>query len=422
MSVNISADDLRVAESLVKETANAGGLAPVDVERFWADQEIAKKDPFGTHIPQVAFGAILNWECVFDELGIPQDWKRWEEDARWRYDLSRAYNDVSEKIVGRRLLNETPPEKEPKKFPGPKDVHEVFDGVYIWDPGSQSWWLQKSANTVDELRKVLDRAEARLADPRAFFLPKNWGDIKAEMAAAGRTPGLYQGQRGPVTLAMSLFGVEDLIFLIEDEPELAARFRDLILKAILTKWRLHAEEAGRGPGSMPTGFQFNDDNCAMLNADMYRFFGWPILKGVWEVTSPAATHHRGQHSDSDMGHLLPLLGELNLTWTNFGPNVMAGDIRAALPKAVIYGELAPFTYSRNEEVNMVAEFLRDHGQTRETRGLHFATAGSINNGSRLTGMRLLMAAIQRYGRFDGERILPKTARAGILHSAKAVSA
>jgi hypothetical protein len=29
----------------------------------------------------------------------------------------------------------------------------------------------------------------------------------------------------------------------------------------------------------------------------------------------------------------------------------------------------------------------------------FSTAGSINNGSRLTGMRLLMAGIQRHCRF-----------------------
>ena len=37
---------------------------------------------------------------------------------------------------------------------------------------------------------------------------------------------------------------------------------------------------------------------------------------------------------------------------------------------------------------------------REMRGLVFATAGSINNGTRLTSMRLAMAAIQRYGRFE----------------------
>jgi len=37
----------------------------------------------------------------------------------------------------------------------------------------------------------------------------------------------------------------------------------------------------------------------------------------------------------------------------------------------------------------------------EKRGWIFTTAGSINNGSRLTGMRLIMAAIQEYGRYDG---------------------
>jgi len=49
---------------------------------------------------------------------------------------------------------------------------------------------------------------------------------------------------------------------------------------------------------------------------------------------------------------------------------------------------------------MVAEFLRDFDQAKAKRGLYFTTAGSINNGSRLTGMRLLMAAIQRYGRYQ----------------------
>jgi len=71
-----------------------------------------------------------------------------------------------------------------------------------------------------------------------------------------------------------------------------------------------------------------------------------------------------------------------------------------MPRTVIEGQLAPFTYSRNEEVNMVAEFLRDFEMTREKRGLLFAPAGSINNGPRLTGVRLLMAAIQEMGRYD----------------------
>jgi len=58
------------------------------------------------------------------------------------------------------------------------------------------------------------------------------------------------------------------------------------------------------------------------------------------------------------------------------------------------------TLSRNEEVNIVAAFLRDFAQARAARGLVFDTSGVINNGTRLTGIRLVMAAIQRYGRYD----------------------
>ena len=133
---------------------------------------------------------------------------------------------------------------------------------------------------------------------------------------------------------------------------------------------------------------------------MYEMFGYPILEKVFNRYSPNPGDRRGQHSDSDMDHLLPLLGKLELNTVNFGPTLKVSDIRKHLPKAVINGQLAPFTFSRNEEVNIVAEFLRDFEMAREQRGLIFATAGSINNGSQLTGMRLIMAAIQEYGRFE----------------------
>jgi len=60
-----------------------------------------------------------------------------------------------------------------------------------------------------------------------------------------------------------------------------------------------------------------------------------------------------------------------------------------------------FRLERFGKVKFIAESgaRRDFGQAREKRGLNFTTAGSINNGSRLSGMRLLMAAIQRYGRY-----------------------
>jgi uroporphyrinogen decarboxylase len=132
---------------------------------------------------------------------------------------------------------------------------------------------------------------------------------------------------------------------------------------------------------------------------MFEAFAMPIHRAVFGTYAPNPEDRRRQHSDSDMAHLLPQLGSLNFSSVNFGPTLSVSEIRQHCPNAVIDGQLAPFTYSRNEEANMVAEFLRDFDQAKEKRGLNFATAGSVNNGSRLTGMRLLMAAVQRYGRY-----------------------
>ncbi|HRR28814.1 MAG TPA: hypothetical protein P5270_05570, partial [Victivallales bacterium] len=91
---------------------------------------------------------------------------------------------------------------------------------------------------------------------------------------------------------------------------------------------------------------------------------------------------------------------LNLSGVNFGPTLSVSEIRNYCPNAIIYGQLAPFTFSRNEELNMICEFLRDFREAKEKRGLVFTTAGSINNGSRLSGMRILMSAAQMWGRYE----------------------
>lgn len=400
MRVNLTAEHIATAESLIAETHANGGLAPVDIDRFWEDQKTASADPFGADIPQMPLGAICNWECVFEELGITQQWERYQRDAQWRSEVGRTYNDKSERIVGRRLLQEAAPGAARPAFPAVKQLHDIFEMENRWDPISQSWWLHTSADSPDELRALLDRVDERLSDLRAFLLPPDWDAKRDDLLAAGARPPSYRGQRGPVTFATSMVGSQELIYLIADDPELAARLRDTILRAMLAKVRLHDEEAGHTPETAPRGFSFADDNCALLNADMYNFFAYPIVKGVWDVCSPDPKDSRYQHSDSDMAHIVPILARQNMTGVNFGPNVLIDHIREHMPTAVIHGVLAPFTYSRNDEVGIVAEFLRDFEMAREKRGVVFATAGSINNGSRLTGMRLIMSAIQRYGRYD----------------------
>ena len=374
------------------------GLAPVDIDRFWHEQEISRADPFGNHIPQVPLGMLMSTECVFDELGLKEDWYRLAHDPEWAHELYRAYNDKAETIVGRRLLRDTPPDPA-KQYPQVKGLHDLFEAENVWY--NESYWLQQSADNEEELKALLDRVEERLAgNLKGFLLPDNWDQEKERLQALGVQPPLYRSQRGPVTFATSVYGTENLIFLINDNETLARRFSDIILRAMLARGRIIDEEAGYTPETAPRGFGFADDNCYLMTPDMYELFGYPILKGVFEYYAPDKGDKRFQHSDSAMNHILPLLGRLDLTGTNFGPTVTVAEIRHHLPRAVIFGELAPFTLSRNDEEGIVSEFLRDFAQTRDERGLLFTTAGSINNGSRLTAMRLLMATIQEYGRYD----------------------
>lgn len=398
MSIRVTDKQVAIAEKFVQKAHSNGGLAPIDLEKFWEDNKIATSNPFGQDIPQMPFGASCTSECVYDELGVKEDQGRYGRDLEWRLSLNKAYNDKSEKIIGRRFLSEARPDPNRPHYPGTKALHDIFEMKNVWH--DQSWWLMKGAETVDELCALLDRVDKRLENLREFLLPPNWDDEKEKLMATGIKPSQYRGQRGPVTFAMSMFGVEGIIFLIMDHPDIAARLRDAILNVMLGMAQLFEEEAGYTRETAPRGFGFSDDNCAMLNAEMYEFFGYPIVKGIWDYCSPDPNNSRYQHSDSDMAHIVPVLAKCNLTGVNFGPPVMYDHIRKYMPNAVVHGVLAPFTYSRNEEVDIVAELLRDHEMSYEKRGIVFATAGSVNNGSRLTGMRLIMAAIQEFGRYD----------------------
>ncbi len=399
MSVHLQPHHLEQAEAFVAEAHANGGLAPVDLDRFWADNEHGAPDPFAPTCAQSVMAVRMSHECLFAELGIPEDWHRYHHDRAWLHELAKSYNDRAEAIVGRRLLAEGPLPAPDRVWPTPRPLHEVFEGREVFH--TDSFWLPKVCETPAELAALLDRVEARLdGDLRSFLLPPKWDSEKRRLQDLGIPSPIYRHQRGPVTFCTSLYGVENLIYLILDDPELAARLRDVLTRAILERARILDEERGwHSPAEASRGWWWADDNCCMLNKEMYDFFARPILQAVFDRYAPDSADIRYQHSDSDMAQHLATLGELGLNAVNFGPNLTVSEIRRHLPRAIIHGQIAPFTFSRNEEVNLVAEVIRDCEMARAERGLCVMTAGSINNGSRLTGMRLIMAAIQRFGRY-----------------------
>lgn len=388
------AEHEEIADALVAEAHAHDGLAPLDVEQFWADNEAALSDPFSPALPHPGLLISSPAEAVFIELNQPADFWRYDQDEAYRLQLNRAYNDRAEQIIGRRLLPETLPPLE-DRYPRVGGLADVFGAKSVWASGS--WWLEQAVEDVSQLPTLLDRVDR--TSVRQTILPDGWEQTKERLQNRGIQPPRYRHQRGPVTFATSIVGTEALLMLLLDDPALAIRLRDTILRVMMEIKDILAQEAGYAPGEEPGGFNFADDNCALLNPDLYAMFGQPVLKAMYERYCPTPGDVRYQHSDSAMAHLLPLLAETGMNRVNFGPTVSVAEIRRHMPHAVIAGRIAPFTLGRNDEPSIVREVLRDIDEARETRGLLIATAGSIVEGSRLTGMRLMMATIQRYGRY-----------------------
>lgn len=379
----------------------------LDIEQFWKDEALTHAENcFSKESPQVALGIRMSGECVFAELG--------EEGQPWgytpperRYELNCRYNEKARQIVGRPLLSENKPlpkEEQPKvTIPGFRQIGEVFGGKYVFD--GQTTWLRGSLTDEEALEKKLKEVNALTADPeafRSFVLPNDWDErCRAVYELYGKRPGQFTGIRGPVTLATSVFGVENLLFLYYDNEGLFTHFADTIADVVLAYVELFIKESGHTDDNFRHGFSFADDDSNLLTPDMYKAFGYRVLKRVFEKTAPNPEDSRYQHSDSAMGHLIPLLADFNLTGCNFGPTVTVQEIRKYMPKTRIDGQLAPFTFMRNNEDDIIAEVKRDCEAAKENdlRGLNLTTAGSINNGSLLTSMRVVMAAIQNFGRY-----------------------
>ena len=372
-------------------------LFPVDLDRFWADDRASHGHPMSTAKPQVPLGISMPATCVWDELGLPQP-ADVPAETHNPYDvareLRRRYNDRAEELVGRRFLPEDDPPPADSHFPGLGGLTDIFEAPTKWAGGTG--WVMPACDTPADLEALLDRVERR--DLREVVVPANWeAEAQRIFEQYGRRPALGGGIRGPVTAAMSIYGCENLIYLILDAPELAARFRDLLAAKIIELNRLCYTLSGTPDRH---GFGFADDNCALLNYDLYAFFGQPILRAVFEEFCPGPHDARFQHSDSAMAHLMPLLNDVGLNGTNFGPEIPVQAIRAALPNAVIHGQLRPWTFARGTDEEVAAEVRRDIQGVGADGGLLIATAGSINAGSRLSGLRAILSVIQHEGRYQ----------------------
>ena len=380
-------------------------LFDVDLERFWADDAASQGKPFSTDKPQVPLGIHMPPTVIWDELGLSAPENAGVEVTNpydVPLDLRKRYNDKAGRVIGRRVFPEDAPPPPDSKLPPVGGITDIFEAPRRTVAGTD--WVMQAAQTPDELAALLDRVEKR--DVRSAIVPDGWREEADRIRQTyGTEPRLGGGVRGPVTAAASIYGAERLVFLILDQPALARRFSELLADKIIEMTQVLYELSGTPDRR---GFGFADDNCMLLNCAMYGQFGQPILRKVFETFAPDEGDTRYQHSDSSMGHLMPLLRDVGVNGVNFGPEVPAADIRRVMPGAVIHGQLSPWTFARGTDEDVAAEVLRDIGADGGAGGIVIATAGSINPGSRLSGLRAIMSTIQMHGRYlpPGDRQEP----------------
>ncbi len=378
-----------------------------DLDNFWNTDAAAKQENcFSLDAHRVSMGIRMSEECVYSELKEPGD--PWNIDALpllRRAELNKRYNEKALKTVGIPLLPEQFPPAE-AVYPPIRRIGEVFGGTYARGYRTGEWLHHEKLQTPEDLTAQLDQVDSMLADGyrnlRSFIYPENWdGEKKRIYGDFGILPPLLRHIRGPVTLATSLYGLEKLSYLAVDDENLFIRFGHTIGRVIIAMAELSDREADYSGGDSPRGFSFADDDCSLFSPDMYRKFGHPVLKAVFEQYAPDPGNMRFQHSDSAMAHLLPQLGTLNLTGCNFGPTVLVEEIREFLPQTRIDGCLAPFTFMSNDREQIRKEVRRDCEAVKRTgtRGLNIYTAGSINDGSSLESMLAVIEAVIEFGNY-----------------------
>ena len=362
---------------------SAASLAKLDVDAFWAENAECLAKPFRTDKPRAPLTLGLDDHWLLDEIRVPST-VRYYRDAEYRAEINRQGNERCQKEIGFRPFSES------VSPPGPRRIEEVMGcRTEILEGGTP--WLESGYETPEELSSALDEIE-RLDGNEVLERALEGG---RELPETGDERVVWS--RGPATIATSVLGTERFLTWLFDEPELMHRFFGVVERTLI-QYHVSLAEA---QGATLRGMAWLDDNCALLSPRLYEEFCYPCLKAVTEAFAPNPGDTRFQHSDSAMAHLLPILARLDLHGVNFGPTVSAELIRAAMPRTVVHGQVAPFTLRNGSFEAVREEVRRDFVAAGLEGGLVVTTAGSVPAGTSFESMRGMMRAVQEECRYGG---------------------
>jgi uroporphyrinogen decarboxylase len=359
----------------------------LEVEAFWQENERCQE--FTTAKPRCALRFTPDDHWLFEFMAVPST-LRYYQDKGYRDALHAQVNQITGRYVGQAFFDEDTWQHQPRR------IENLFGCEFAYREGSTPWLVPVTADRR-EFAAILDRAEA--LDLSTWALPDEFLAEWEQRRAAGRSlPLLGTGSRGPATIMTSVIDPTVLFLWMYDDPDLVARFRDVLAAKMIELSRLLREFSGN---DLPQWW-ITDDNSALFSPRLYREYCFPVLHGLLEVMAPldgGQQVRRYQHSDSAMGHLLDQQYELGIRFVNYGPEVDVALIREKMPEACIQGHMPPLLLRNGSPGEIRQRVVDDFAKAGGSGGLEVTTAGSLAAGTGLGRMRWLMQVVQEECRF-----------------------
>ncbi len=359
----------------------------MDFATFWRENWESLQKPFSTNKPRVPVSLSMDDHWLFGEMGIPST-VRYYHDLDYREEVHKRCNDRMEAQLGCRHFAEVIPRKSVKR------LEEVFGSRQELREGGTPW-LESDVKDIDDVKALLKQVKA--LNLKNFVFPAGWAEDAAEYERRSGSPlRLGTGNRGPITMATSILGTMPFLTFSMDYPEVMDDFFKLLTEKLVEYIRMLRQETG-----VPNvGYWITDDNCCLVSPSQYDRWGAPMLAAALAEFAPDPTARRHHHSDSDMGHHMPTLHRLGINEVNLGPNLDPVDIRKAMPNAVICGQIAPMLLRNGSPEEIIQAVRGDIDKVGADGGLVIATAGSISEGTSLGNIRVMMWAVEKYGRYQ----------------------
>lgn len=247
--------------------------------------------------------------------------------------------------------------------------------------GTSIMWRADQAPAIRELDlpvpawSHLPRPDPHADGFMAWVLRRYW-----QLEHEGLLPEPYRvriaAARGPFTVAGHVLGPTNFLAALADEPDSTRHVLDVL--EVMTDTIIRFLQAQLGCLRQPEGILVLDDTVGLLSPGMFNRFAVPYLNRIFDTFEGLL---RVYHNDTPCRHLLPHLSNLHFELFNFSHTMDIAEVRAALPRLALMGNVGPLEPLMSGTPDQVEIAAREVIHRAGRAGLILSAGGGTNAGT-----------------------------------------